>query len=153
MQKRAAIPEGMRRKTPLKRLIIKELGGGKIIPLPTTSASAVFLYTPYTLFTNLRKFITFSLSLQKIPPKSPPRALKTHRPAVEATVVGAEVWLQAYTRHSEVAHLRSAGRGVEPESPHVTASRCALGSSGWGFPSFASPRREDTDCGMWRYML
>lgn len=49
MQKRAAIPEGMRRKTPLKRLIIKELGGGKIIPLPTTSASAVFLYTPYKI--------------------------------------------------------------------------------------------------------
>lgn len=71
MQKRAAIPEGMRRKTPLKRLIIKELGGGKIIPLPTTSASAVFLYTPYTLFTNLRKFITFSLSLQKNTPKIP----------------------------------------------------------------------------------
>ena len=43
--------------------------------------------------------------------------------------------------------------GVEPESPHVTASRCALGSSGWGFPSFASPRREGTCCGKWRYML
>ncbi len=50
--------------------------------------------------------------------------------------------------------------GVEPASPHVTASRCALGISGWGFPSFASPRRVGTCCGSvgaccgkWRHAL